>query len=745
MEVVGQADRERFEALYRSNVRSLLAYVLTRTSTDNAHDVISSVFLVVWRRLDDVPSETLPWLIGVARRVLADQWRSESRQRALGHRLERQPVVKSNEVDDFIDSMVMRGPIGSALKRLGREDREIVILVAWHGFGTAQLAASLGCSKSLASLRLHRARRRFASFLEEEREDPLACGRRPNPTRMGGPMKRATSHAMSKLAQANPVNVTLSWWATSQEDALLDALLAYETLREPNQSDAPGLLSLRRGPKRAAATGLSGRSSPTHMMPGTFRNDENSDEAHPDAPQLITDPRRVYLSLEVINAADRDVSHSPGTRLRAGHRGLLAFSMVAAAVLLVVGLLVFSNDSRPSLSITTSPHEEHVFGGSKAGGHEAGTWHLVDDQLSGTWQQNLSGPPTGYIDCPAASVCYAMSGHYANADTRLVSESLYVTDDVGASWSVLPMPSGFAPTSSLSCASANACVFGGTYRGQPVFLVTLNGGHSFIITSLPQGVGTIDALSCMSKQVCRGVAAVSTEGRNGSIDSTFLSTNDGGRNFTEHPLMSGLYMPSIACSSALRCTVVGTNVTAGSRNVAVDTLTADDGAHWSAGSFPGGFDPELLSCANALDCSVTGEVNPSSSPDSVPKLASTTNGGKSWSFDPIPTDVPGPIFIGLSCPSPKECWVSGSESVSQQIGSTADGSSSLILGTTDGGATWSRVTFSAPQGAPNYDGQSFQSIGLISCAAANVCVALGATARGSASAPVYSLLVPQSG
>ena len=444
-----------------------------------------------------------------------------------------------------------------------------------------------------------------------------------------------------------------------------------------------------------------------------------------------------------------DVGHSLGVHRR--YWKLFALSIIAASVLLVVGLPVSTSGSSPSLPITTSWHAGHAFSsGPKPGGHEAGTWHLVDDLLSGTWQQNLAGPPTGYIDCPATSVCYAMSGHYASAEAtaRFLSESLYVTDNVGRSWSVLPMPSGFMPTSSLSCGSADACSVGGTYRGQPVFLTTSNGGHTFRIDPLPQGVGTLGVLSCTSVQVCRGVAAVSTEGKYGSIDSitsTFLSTNDGGTNFTGHLLKTGLYMPAIACSSALRCTVVGTKLRSGPRRYAsVDALTTDDGKRWSAGVFPAGFAPDQLSCANALDCSVTGAINSSGSVGSVPKLASTTNGGKSWAFDPIPTDVPAPVFIGLSCPSPKECWASGQESVSQQIGNTTDGDSSLLLGTTDGGATWSKVTFSVPQGAPNYDGQSFQSIGLISCATANACVALGATAQGSPSAPVYSLVVPQS-
>lgn len=69
----------------------------------------------------------------------------------------------------------------------------------------------------------------------------------------------------------------------------------------------------------------------------------------------------------------------------------------------------------------------------------------------------------------------------------------------------------------------------------------------------------------------------------------------------------------------------------------------------------------------------------------------------------------------------------------------------MLLGTTNGGTTWSKVTFSVPEGAPNYDGQSYLSMGLISCATANVCAALGAAAQGSPTTPVYSLVIPPSG
>jgi RNA polymerase sigma-70 factor (ECF subfamily) len=165
-------NRARGEALYRENIRPLLAYALTRTGRENAHDVVSSTFLVAWRRLDDVPEDALPWLIGVARRVLADQWRSEARRTALGQRLGDDTATSYSSIDDVAESMVLRGSIRDALTKLRPKDREVIMLVAWQGFSTEQLAVALGCSKALASLRLHRARRRFAKVLENPHNTP---------------------------------------------------------------------------------------------------------------------------------------------------------------------------------------------------------------------------------------------------------------------------------------------------------------------------------------------------------------------------------------------------------------------------------------------------------------------------------------------------------------------------------------------------------------------------------------------
>ncbi len=71
--------RVQFEQLYRQHAGAVLAYARRRTTQEAADDAVAEVFLIAWRRVDDVPAEPLPWLLGVARRVLANQRRGERR------------------------------------------------------------------------------------------------------------------------------------------------------------------------------------------------------------------------------------------------------------------------------------------------------------------------------------------------------------------------------------------------------------------------------------------------------------------------------------------------------------------------------------------------------------------------------------------------------------------------------------------------------------------------------------------
>src|SRR5262245_59843684 len=82
--------RRRFEQVYTNCRDPVLGYVVRRTGdVHDAADVLAETFLIAWRRLDDVPAgdRARPWLMGVARRVLANHRRGERRRTALGDRL----------------------------------------------------------------------------------------------------------------------------------------------------------------------------------------------------------------------------------------------------------------------------------------------------------------------------------------------------------------------------------------------------------------------------------------------------------------------------------------------------------------------------------------------------------------------------------------------------------------------------------------------------------------------------------
>jgi RNA polymerase sigma-70 factor, ECF subfamily len=84
-------DRDRFERIYRENLRAVLRFAVARIDPERAKDVVAEIFLVAWRRLDDVPAEPRAWLLGVARRVIAGQYRMETRREALALRLRGEP------------------------------------------------------------------------------------------------------------------------------------------------------------------------------------------------------------------------------------------------------------------------------------------------------------------------------------------------------------------------------------------------------------------------------------------------------------------------------------------------------------------------------------------------------------------------------------------------------------------------------------------------------------------------------
>jgi RNA polymerase sigma-70 factor, ECF subfamily len=156
-------DTDFFERLYRESYEDLLRYALRRTGRPEvAADVVADTFLVAWQRLRDIPDGNgRAWLYGVARNVIAGEYRAVRRGADLAARLraELSPAVVAQPEPP--------AEIAAAFATLGPADQELLRLVAWEGLSAEQLAVALDCSAGTARVRLHRARTRFATALRE--------------------------------------------------------------------------------------------------------------------------------------------------------------------------------------------------------------------------------------------------------------------------------------------------------------------------------------------------------------------------------------------------------------------------------------------------------------------------------------------------------------------------------------------------------------------------------------------------
>ena len=129
----------RFDDLYRRHAAAVAAYALRRVARDVAEDVVSEVFVVAWRRLDEVPEHALPWLFGVARHTVANHRRSSRRRVRLEERLR----VNLGEVSvTAVDRHLL-----DALQTLREGDREMLLLVAWEGLS---IRGGRGCLRLFA-------------------------------------------------------------------------------------------------------------------------------------------------------------------------------------------------------------------------------------------------------------------------------------------------------------------------------------------------------------------------------------------------------------------------------------------------------------------------------------------------------------------------------------------------------------------------------------------------------------------
>lgn len=186
---------EQLSALFRQHAPRVRAYARRHVEPSQCDDVVSETFLVAWRRPEQVPDEPLPWLLVVARNVIANQRRTARRADQVWFAAVRQGWTSTAPSAD--EAVHERDSVLRALEQCTRAEREALLLTAWDGLPPAEAAAVAGCSVRAFTVRLHRARARLRAAHAAE----AAPGSAPSTPSPSGEPARTPHLTRAALAQ----------------------------------------------------------------------------------------------------------------------------------------------------------------------------------------------------------------------------------------------------------------------------------------------------------------------------------------------------------------------------------------------------------------------------------------------------------------------------------------------------------------------------------------------------------------
>ncbi|HEY7469831.1 MAG TPA: sigma-70 family RNA polymerase sigma factor [Acidimicrobiia bacterium] len=176
-------DEARFVEIYRRYGKPIQAYCARRTDRSQVADAVAETFLVAWRRFEQLPEgdAALPWLYGVAYRVLSHQWRHRTRSRSLVERLSGLTGIETVPPDVVVVRSEEYRMVLTALARLRTIDQEILRLTVWEELSYPDVALVLQIEEGAVRQRVYRARRNLGSEYRK-----LTGDHQPPAARKGG-------------------------------------------------------------------------------------------------------------------------------------------------------------------------------------------------------------------------------------------------------------------------------------------------------------------------------------------------------------------------------------------------------------------------------------------------------------------------------------------------------------------------------------------------------------------------------
>jgi hypothetical protein len=176
------------------------------------------------------------------------------------------------------------------------------------------------------------------------------------------------------------------------------------------------------------------------------------------------------------------------------------------------------------------------------------------------------------VSCASAAACMA-TGYYHRRDAALI-ESWN-----GTSWTVVPGPSPIRASGgilgSVSCPSANTCTAVRSYTADKTMIVSWNGTRWSVVPSPSRGrIDSLSGVSCPSANACTATGYYQTTSGTG-VWALIESWNGTRWSMVPSPRAgAGSALDGVSCISATACTAAGDYGTRSGHKTLIESGTA---------------------------------------------------------------------------------------------------------------------------------------------------------------------------
>jgi RNA polymerase sigma factor (sigma-70 family) len=161
-----------FAGIYERHFTEIHRYIAGRLGRDVADDIAADTFVIALRKrdgFDPMRGTVRAWLYGIATNLVARQQRSERRRyRALARAGALDLAAHEERVVSWVVTEGLQPRLASALARLSREERDVLLLVALADFSHEEISQALGIPYGTVGSRLSRARKKIRTALGQE-------------------------------------------------------------------------------------------------------------------------------------------------------------------------------------------------------------------------------------------------------------------------------------------------------------------------------------------------------------------------------------------------------------------------------------------------------------------------------------------------------------------------------------------------------------------------------------------------